>query len=72
LHARIFDPFYTTKGMGQGTGLGLVVVRKIVREHGGEIEVKSEPGHGARFLIKFPAIAEMPEAGGQRLVVAEI
>ncbi|HEV7857390.1 MAG TPA: ATP-binding protein [Pyrinomonadaceae bacterium] len=55
---RIFDPFYTTKEMGSGTGLGLVVVRQVAREHGGEIEVESAPGEGARFCLKLPVVQE--------------
>lgn len=58
LRARIFDPFYTTKGTGRGTGLGLVVVRQVVREHGGDIEVESERGKGTRFRLKLPVAAE--------------
>ena len=56
LRARIFDPFYTTKGMGRGTGLGLVVVRQVTREHGGDIEVESERGKGTRFRLKLPVL----------------
>jgi len=55
LRSHIFDPFYTTKEIGRGTGLGLVVVKQVVREHGGEIEVKSTVGSGATFRISFPA-----------------
>jgi signal transduction histidine kinase len=47
----IFEPFYTTKPVGEGTGLGLAVVQAIVQEHGGWIVAENEPGHGARFDV---------------------
>ena len=53
--AKIYDPFYTTKGVGQGTGLGLAVTYGIVQEHTGRISVDSTPGHGTTFRITLPA-----------------
>jgi signal transduction histidine kinase len=54
---QIFLPFYTTKDIGKGTGLGLAVVHGIITSHGGSIQVKSKVGEGTRFEIQFP-IAE--------------
>ena len=54
---QIFDPFFTTRAEGEGTGLGLHICRTIIREHGGEIEVESRPGHGATFHVRLPVQA---------------
>jgi PAS domain S-box-containing protein len=54
---RIYDPFFTTKGIGRGTGLGLAVSYGILQEHGGAIYVDSAPGQGTTFRVSLPAVA---------------
>ena len=54
---RIFDPFYTTKPVGKGTGLGLSICYGIIKEHGGEIQVRNSPPRGATFTITLPLAA---------------
>lgn len=65
---QIFLPFYTTKEVGQGTGLGLSVVHGIVSAHGGTVEVDSAPGKGARFCVRLP---RAPRSQGAREVAPD-
>lgn len=60
LRSQIWDPFWTTKDEGEGTGLGLAVVHGIVSDHGGTISLENAPGSGARFMIHLPIATETP------------
>jgi two-component system sensor histidine kinase HydH len=64
---QVFDPFFTTKKRGQGTGLGLTVVAHVVRNHGGRVELQSEPGRGTCVTLLWPA-AGPPAAEEQHVI----
>jgi CheY-like chemotaxis protein len=80
--ARIFDPYFTTKEEGKGTGLGLAVVHGIVQSHGGHISVYSDPGKGTEFKVYLPVIkpqeteqnleADLPiQKGNERILLVD-
>ncbi|MBU0484508.1 MAG: HAMP domain-containing histidine kinase [Proteobacteria bacterium] len=56
----IFDPFYTTKDVGEGSGLGLAITREIIDKHGGDITVQSDNTSGTKFIITIPVEVEAP------------
>ncbi|NNJ11256.1 PAS domain-containing protein [Chloroflexales bacterium ZM16-3] len=68
--AKIFDPFFTTRAVGKGTGLGLSISYSIIQQHHGTLEVDSEPGQGATFIICLPVsdtyLAVAPNEPGQQ------
>jgi CheY-like chemotaxis protein len=78
---RIFDPYFTTKEKGVGTGLGLAVVHGIVQKSGGAVEVESLPGRGSTFHVYLPRVdqtlprqpeqAEIPRGGSERILFVD-
>ncbi|MCO6413047.1 MAG: response regulator, partial [Thiogranum sp.] len=60
---RMFEPFFSTKAPGQGSGMGLAMVHGIVHEYGGHILIDSRPGGGASLRVLLPVVTELPAAG---------
>ncbi len=79
---KIFDPYYTTKGIGKGTGLGLSVVRGIIKGMQGDIQMESSPGKGTRVQVYLPIIdasseepaistVDTPQSGSERILLVD-
>jgi len=62
---RIFDPYFTTKGVGEGSGMGLSVVHGIIKDHGGVVRVESEPGKGSSFEVFLPVLVRDVEPSSE-------
>src|SRR5262249_22298200 len=62
----VTDPFFTTKKRGQGTGLGLTIAADIVRNHGGTLEIESQPGRGTTVRVSLPGASAAPEHQGEQ------
>ena len=60
--ARILTPFFTTKEVGKGMGLGLTITRQVIKQHGGTLNVDSTPGKGTTFTIRLPLASEVLDA----------
>ncbi len=58
---RIWDPFFTTKDVGEGTGLGLSIVHELVERHGGSIECDTKVGDGTTFTVKLPRLMDLTQ-----------
>lgn len=69
---RVFDPFFTTQAVGQGTGLGLFICHRIVTGMGGELTVRSVEGRGTTFLVALPAAAPAPQPAAEPTQVAPL
>lgn len=66
VQARVFEPYFSTKEAGEGTGLGLSLAYAIIQEHGGDIQLSSTPGEGSCFVIELPAAPPDPAVSAQR------
>ncbi len=69
--AKLFNPFFTTREVGQGTGLGLSVCHGIIKEHNGQIYAESELGKGATFIVELPIVVEEKQLGLAELAAEE-
>jgi len=70
--AHVFEPFFSTKKRGQGTGLGLPIVEEIIRAHRGEVDLLSIPGRGTEAIVRLPAAPEDTAPGGSHTERAEV
>jgi signal transduction histidine kinase len=63
---KVYDPFFTTKGIGKGTGQGLAITHRVVERHGGTIAFETSVGEGTRFTIRLPIIGSTRAAATER------
>lgn len=61
IQSQVFEPFFTTKEEGQGTGLGLPICQRILKEHGGSLRLSSQPGEGTTFTVELPLVSQIPQ-----------
>ena len=64
---KVFNPFFTTKPVGKGTGLGMSISYKIIKNHQGDIKIESKKGEGSKFIIRLPININMEELNAETL-----